>query len=94
MTKLKLGAILDEKPVRLTVEIPASVYRDLLAYAEALANETGQILEPAQLFAPMTARFMAADREFRKARREGPRDRSPTRHGRQNSLSSRPGERS
>ena len=42
MAKLKLGAIADEKPVKLTVELPAAVHRDLLAYADALARETGQ----------------------------------------------------
>ena len=42
MAKLKLGAIADDKPVKLTVELPAAVHRDLLAYAEVLARETGQ----------------------------------------------------
>jgi hypothetical protein len=31
MAKLKLGAIADDKPVKLTVELPAAVHRDLLA---------------------------------------------------------------
>ena len=70
MAKLKLGAIIDEKPVKLTVELPAAVHRDLLAYAEALARETGQpIADPLKLVAPMLARFMATDRAFAKARR-------------------------
>jgi hypothetical protein len=69
MTKLKLGAIADERPVRLTVELPASTYRDLTAYAELLARETGQGMEPAKLIAPMLARFIASDRVFAKARR-------------------------
>ena len=42
MAKLKLGAIADDKPVKLTFELPANVHRDLLAYAQALARETGQ----------------------------------------------------
>jgi hypothetical protein len=42
MTKLKLGAIEDDKPVKLTVELPAQVHRDLLAYAQVLGRETGQ----------------------------------------------------
>jgi hypothetical protein len=46
------------------------VHRDLLAYAEVLARETGQgIAEPTKLIAPMLARFMATDRAFVKARR-------------------------
>jgi hypothetical protein len=70
MAKLKLGAITDDKPVKLTVEFPAPVHRDLLAYAEVLARETGQpIPDPLKLVAPMLARFMATDRVFLKARR-------------------------
>ena len=68
--KLKLGAIADDKPVRLTVEIPAVLHRDLVAYAQVLGSETGQsISEPAKLIAPMLARFMATDRMFAKMRR-------------------------
>jgi len=70
MTKLKLGAIQDEKSVRVTLELPASVHRDLVAYAEALADETGQgVSEPSKLIVPMIQRFMATDRGFSRARR-------------------------
>jgi len=70
MPKLKLGAIEDDKPIKLTHELPASDHRDLAAYAEILAQETGQpVQDPAKLIAPMLSRFMAADRSFRKARR-------------------------
>jgi hypothetical protein len=68
MTKLKLGAIIDEKPVRVTVDMPGAVHRDLAAYAEALAKESGQPTEPAKLIAPMLARFMATDRAFVRGR--------------------------
>ena len=71
MAKLKLSAIADEKPVKLTVELPAAVHRDLLAYAKALAHETGQpIADPSKLVAPILARFMATDRAFAKVRRK------------------------
>ncbi|MBO0127956.1 DUF2274 domain-containing protein [Agrobacterium tumefaciens] len=70
MAKLKLGPIADDKPVKLTVELPATLHRDLVAYAEVLGGETGQpALEPAKLIAPMIERFMATDRGFAKARR-------------------------
>ena len=36
MSKLRLGAILDEKPVKLTVDLPAAIHRDLLLYADYL----------------------------------------------------------
>jgi len=69
MTKLKLGAIPDDKPVKLSIELPADVHRHLVAYADVLARETGQKNEPARLIAPMLARFMATDRGFAKARK-------------------------
>lgn len=34
MTKLKIESVIDEKPVKVTVELPADVDRDLRAYAE------------------------------------------------------------
>ena len=71
MAKLKLGPIEDEKPVKLTLELPAALHRDLIAYGEVLGRETGQIaVEPAKLIAPMLKRFMAADRTFAKIRRQ------------------------
>ncbi len=72
MHKLKLGTITDDKPVKLTVELPANVHRDLAAYTDALARETGQsISDPAKLVTPMLMRFMATDRAFAKAHRNG-----------------------
>jgi hypothetical protein len=71
MTKLKLGAIVDDKPIKLTIELPAPLHRELVAYAEVLARETEQpITDPAKLIAPMLQRFIATDRGFAKARRE------------------------
>lgn len=71
MAKLKLGAINDDKPVKLTIELPAAVHRDLAAYAEALARETGRpVDDPVKLISPMIERFMATDRGFAKVRRD------------------------
>jgi hypothetical protein len=70
MAKLKLGAIANDKPVKVTVELPASVHRDLVAYAEIHGRETGQpVADPARLIAPMIERFMATDRGFANSRR-------------------------
>ena len=70
MTKLKLGAIADDKPVKVSIELPAPVHRDLLAYAEVLSRTTGQpVSDPTKLIVPMIERFMATDRAFAKARR-------------------------
>jgi hypothetical protein len=68
MAKLKLTEIPDDRPVKLTVELPATVHRDLVAYAEVLAWENAQKIEPAKLVAPMLARFMSTDRAFARAR--------------------------
>ncbi|MFN3625607.1 MAG: DUF2274 domain-containing protein [Hyphomicrobium sp.] len=68
MGKLKLGPLEDDKPVKISVELPAALHRDLLAYAEILGRESGQAVEPAKLVAPMIARFMATDRGFAKMR--------------------------
>lgn len=71
MTKLKLGPLEDDKPVKLTVELPAAVFRDLKSYTEILMKNGGATtsIEPAKLIAPMIERFMATDRAFAKARR-------------------------
>lgn len=72
MTKLKLGPIADDKPVKVTVELPAQLHRDLVAYAEILGRETGgPCADPAKLIVPMLERFIATDRGFLKARRQG-----------------------
>lgn len=71
MPKLKLSAIADDKPIKVTVELPAPLHRDLVAYAEILGQETGQpVSDPAKLIAPMVQRFIATDRGFAKARRQ------------------------
>ncbi|GLQ12511.1 hypothetical protein GCM10007913_44440 [Devosia yakushimensis] len=70
MTKLKLGAIPDDKPVKITLELPAALHRDLVAYGEALSRETGQAVgDPIRLIAPMVERFIATDRGFARARK-------------------------
>jgi hypothetical protein len=71
MAKLKLGPIADDKPVKITLELPASLHRDLVAYAAILGREGGQgVADPLRLIVPMLARFVASDRGFAKARRE------------------------
>ena len=70
MEKLKIFALPDNKPVKVTLELPAQVHRDLVAYAEVLSQKTSQKVEPAKLIAPMLAQFMATDRAFSKARKK------------------------
>ena len=52
------------------MELPGPLHRDLVAYAEVLARETGQpASDPIKLIVPMLERFIATDRGFAKARR-------------------------
>ncbi|PLR22675.1 DUF2274 domain-containing protein [Caulobacter zeae] len=68
--KLKLGALEDDTPVKVTMDLPASIHRDLLAYAQMLASQTGgKPAEPAKLAPRMLERFMATDRVFVRGRR-------------------------
>lgn len=74
MSKLKLGTIEDDKPVKLTIEMPAPVHRNLIAYAEAISRESGQPApDPSKIVVPMIERFMATDRAFGKLRKESGR---------------------
>ena len=70
MSKLKLWTIEDDKSVKLTIEFPANVHRNLVAYAEAIGRQSGQPApDPAKIIAPMIERFMATDRAFAKVRK-------------------------
>jgi len=70
VTKLKLGPLPDDKPVKVMLELPATLNRDLIAYAEVLARQSGQpVADPAKLIVPMLQHFIATDRGFAKARR-------------------------
>lgn len=71
MTKLKLGPLDDDKPVKLTIELPAAVYRDLQSFAETPTRSEGATkpIEPAKLIVPMIEHFMATNRAFADVRR-------------------------
>ena len=71
MTKLKLGPIADDKPVKVTIELPADLHRDLTAYADVLGRENNHPpTDPVRLIVPMLERFISTDRGFAKARRD------------------------
>ena len=72
MAKLKLSPIADDKPVKVTVELPASLHRDLSRYAEILGRDAGQpSTDPLRLIVPMLERFIATDRGFARAHPAG-----------------------
>lgn len=69
--KLKLSSFQDDTRVKITTELPSSLHRDLVAYAEALAKSTGgPPVDPTKLIVPMLERFMSTDRAFAKAKRQ------------------------
>jgi hypothetical protein len=70
MAKLRLGPVLDDKPIKRTVNLSAALDSDLAAYAEAYASEFGERLPVEKLIPPMLERFIRADRGFSKVRRE------------------------
>jgi hypothetical protein len=72
MSRLRLGPIADDKPVKLTIELPGRLHRDLLVYAEIHAKATGlaEPLAPEKIAVPMIERFISADRGFATARRQ------------------------
>jgi hypothetical protein len=70
MSKLKLGTLEDDKPVKVTSEYTADVYRDLVAYAEAIGIESGHAApDPDKVVPRMVERFMATDRAFARVRK-------------------------
>lgn len=74
MDKLRITAIPDNRPVRMTVAFPAEIHRDLLLYARFLVEESGAEgnagKNPARLVPIMVARFIERDRVFLKKRKE------------------------
>ncbi len=70
MTRLKLSDLSDEKPAKVTIELPARLRRDLEAYAIAVNDgDTKGAPTIERIIPPMLERFIAADREFAKNRK-------------------------
>lgn len=71
MSKLRLGPLIDEKPVKLSIDVPGPLIRELIDYARvhAAANGLSEPLPPERLILPMVERFIAGDRGFSKMRR-------------------------
>lgn len=72
MSKLRLGPIVDEKPVKLAIELPGSLHRELVEYAAVHARTNGltEPMPPEKIAVPMIERFIATDRGFAAARRQ------------------------
>lgn len=72
MTKLRLGPLLDDKPVKVALELNADTVRDLKDYAAAHAKQSGMStpLPFEKLIGPMLDGFMASDRAFKRLRQQ------------------------
>ena len=69
MTKLKLGPIPDDKPVRLTIVVSAELAALLRAYAEAVGSGNTKPVTVERIVPPMLERFIRTDRAFMRTRR-------------------------
>jgi hypothetical protein len=72
MTKLRLGPIPDDRPVRITITLSATLHARMEAYAAALGDENGQRVEMVKMIPHMLERFIASDRAFARRRRQLP----------------------
>lgn len=71
MSKLRLGPIVEDRPVKLSVEMPGALMRALTDYAavHGRLNGLADPMPPEKLIPPIVERFIAGDREFSKLRR-------------------------
>jgi hypothetical protein len=69
MTKLKLGPIPDDKPVRLTIIISAELAALLSAYAEAVGSGNIKPVTVERIVPHILERFIRSDRVFMRTRR-------------------------
>jgi len=71
MTRISLADIAAEKPVKLTVEMPAKLYRDLQDYCIALNQGAATGVPPPERVIPaMIERFIASDRSYARQRKQ------------------------
>ena len=69
MTKLKLGPIPDDKPVRLTVIISAELAVLLRTYADAVGSGSSKPVTVERIVPHILERFIRTDRVFMRTRR-------------------------
>jgi hypothetical protein len=68
-TKLKLGPILDDKPVRLTITLSAELAALLRSYADAVGSRNSKPLTVERIAPPILERFIKTDRAFMRTHR-------------------------
>lgn len=67
--RLKIGAIPDRTPVKLSLSLSPDVHDALQDYASIHEKEFGQGAQAAELAALMIERFLASDTQFKRARK-------------------------
>ena len=70
MTKLKLGPIPDDKPVRLTIILSAELAGLLRTYADAVGSGNSKPVTVERIIPPILERFIRTDRAFMRTRRD------------------------
>lgn len=68
MTKLRIGKIPDRTPIKINLNLPPEVHRDLLKYAEIYKQQHGSTETPQLLASQMIAAFMQNDSGFKRAK--------------------------
>jgi hypothetical protein len=69
MAGLKLAKLPDRTLVKMTISVPPELNRSLIAYAEAYRNAYQVTEKISDLIPAMLESFLAADKEFGKARK-------------------------
>ncbi len=71
MPDIKLARLPDRTPVKLVLKLAPDLHRSLCDYARFYQAEHGEAVPLEDLVPAMVASFMAGDRGFAKAAREG-----------------------
>jgi hypothetical protein len=66
---LKIGAVPERKPARLTLSLPTDVYEALKDYAAIHSKEFGRATPASELAVLMIERCLNSDAAFRRARK-------------------------
>jgi hypothetical protein len=69
MTKIQLAKLVYEKPVRMVINLPADLHKELVAYGVIVAEGSEyESIEPTMLIVPMIECFLSGDKTFKKIR--------------------------
>ncbi|MEL6323535.1 MAG: DUF2274 domain-containing protein [Pseudomonadota bacterium] len=69
-TKLKIGQIPDQTPVKLTIPVPPALEADLKDYVRVYRDAYGTEIKVADIIPRMLQAFMDSDSGFKRARKQ------------------------